>query len=159
MGKTRKTGKSLVLGMVLVVLLATAGLVFAAGNQAQEEGGIWQLWDLAPANLDTGNAERTQDGELNTEEQPEHLFLWEKNPDGWTIIEDGAWGRLVYFSEDNPNNEFAFSGYELDTGTEDNEQNNFLENAVEVSPGVFLSWRIAGYKWKTCKRVCFCSLC
>jgi hypothetical protein len=54
MEKKRKIGKSLVLGVVLVVLLATAGLVFAAGNQAQEEGALWQLWDLAPAKEDNG---------------------------------------------------------------------------------------------------------
>ena len=123
MEKTSKIGKSLVLSMVLVVLLATAGLVFAAGNQAQEEGALWQLWDLAPATQDVGNAP-VDEPQGNTEEQPEHLFLWQKCPEGepcpWVDSEElgAAWGRLVYFSADNPNDEFAFSGYKLDPNTE-----------------------------------------
>ena len=84
--------------------------------KSQEKGGIFQLWDITPAILDIVPT-RTYSGNINREGQPGHLFLYEKNPTNWEIVEDGAWGRLVYFGEDNPNNEFSFSGYGLEPET------------------------------------------
>jgi hypothetical protein len=102
MEKTRKIGKSLVTGVVLVVLLATAGLVFAAGNQAQEEEGIFQSWDTLGDAVMNGN----------TDGQAEHLWLYKKDPITWVpdMSEDATWGRLVYFNNENPNSESAPKG-------------------------------------------------
>ena len=51
-------------GLVLVIMLATAGIV-VAGNQAQEHRAMFRLSDVAPANLDKGEAVRTEAGSLN----------------------------------------------------------------------------------------------
>lgn len=42
-----------------------------------------------------------------------HLYLFEKNPSDWTIVEDGAWGKMT-FKPDN----FVFNGHGLEAGSE-----------------------------------------
>jgi len=41
-----------------------------------------------------------------------HLYLFEKDPATWEIVEDGAWGRLNY-ARTGPTFDFAFSGHGL----------------------------------------------
>lgn len=43
----------------------------------------------------------------------DYLYLYEKDPNDWTIVEDGAWGLLEY---DNEGSEFCydFDGYDLE---------------------------------------------
>lgn len=94
--------KLLVFSVIFGLLISTAGLVFAGnGLQAQEEGAMFQLWDLAPAILGYGNtvgtAERTQAGDTNREGQAEHLFLYPKDPENnWEPIYDAEFGRAIF---------------------------------------------------------------
>lgn len=46
-----------------------------------------------------------------------HLNLYEKNPDTWNIVEDGAWGKMTYNTE-GPTFDFVFNGHGLEAGTE-----------------------------------------
>jgi len=46
-----------------------------------------------------------------------HLMLFEKNPSGWTIVEDGAWGKLNY-NLAGPEFNYVFNGHGLDAGKE-----------------------------------------
>ena len=41
------------------------------------------------------------------------LYLVEKNPGDWTIVEDGAWGKLTY---NKGTGEFVFNGHLLEAG-------------------------------------------
>jgi len=41
-----------------------------------------------------------------------HLYLIEKNPSDWSIVSDGAWGKLTFNS-----NKFTFNGHNLVSGT------------------------------------------
>lgn len=45
----------------------------------------------------------------------QHVYLYEKDPSTWEIIEDGAWGKLTV--NDNKNM-FVFNGHNLEPGTE-----------------------------------------
>ena len=47
----------------------------------------------------------------------DHLYLYEKDPDTWEIVEDGAWGKMKYYPEDEEFN-FVFNGHGLE-GKED----------------------------------------
>jgi hypothetical protein len=42
-----------------------------------------------------------------------HLYLYEKNPADWTIVDGGAWGKLNYGTDN-----FVFDGHGLVAGTE-----------------------------------------
>lgn len=42
-----------------------------------------------------------------------HLYLYEKNPADWTIVDDGAWGKLNYDTDS-----FVFNGHGLTADTE-----------------------------------------
>ncbi len=44
-----------------------------------------------------------------------HLYLVEKNNTDWTVVEDGAWGKMKY-DLSGPEFEFVFNGHGLDTG-------------------------------------------
>ncbi|MFO8132781.1 MAG: hypothetical protein R6U10_02435 [Thermoplasmatota archaeon] len=44
-----------------------------------------------------------------------HLNLYEKNPDTWEIVEDGAWGKMTYNTE-GPTFNFVFNGHGLEAG-------------------------------------------
>lgn len=42
-----------------------------------------------------------------------HLYLNQKNPNGWVIIDDGAWGKLNYQAD-----KFVFNGHKLSPSEE-----------------------------------------
>lgn len=42
-----------------------------------------------------------------------HLYLYEKDPTTWTIVSDGAWGKMTY-----QDSKFVFNGHGLDAGVE-----------------------------------------
>ncbi len=44
-----------------------------------------------------------------------HLYLYEKNPDTWEIVEDGAWGKMKY-SHAAADFSFVFNGHGLEAG-------------------------------------------
>ena len=44
-----------------------------------------------------------------------HLYLYEKNPTDWTIVEGGAWGKMKY-NLSGPEFDFVFNGHELPIG-------------------------------------------
>lgn len=44
-----------------------------------------------------------------------HMYLFEKNPTTWNIVEDGAWGKMRYTVE-GPKFDFVFNGHGLETG-------------------------------------------
>jgi hypothetical protein len=44
-----------------------------------------------------------------------HLYLVEKDPNNWSIVEDGAWGKLKYNME-GPTFDFVFNGHGLELG-------------------------------------------
>ena len=44
-----------------------------------------------------------------------HLYLFEKDPSDWSIVEDGAWGKMKY-NRAGPTFDFVFNGHGLDTG-------------------------------------------
>ena len=46
-----------------------------------------------------------------------HLYLHEKNPDTWLIVEDGAWGKMKY-NLSGPEFDFVFNGHGLEIGLE-----------------------------------------
>ncbi len=58
-----------------------------------------------------------------------HLYLFEKNPDDWAVVEEGAWGKLNYkCSEDGLS--FVFNGHGLEPGA-----NYELMNYLDPWPG------------------------
>ena len=46
-----------------------------------------------------------------------HMYLYEKNPSDWSIVEDGAWGKMQYRLE-CPTFRFVFNGFYLEPNTE-----------------------------------------
>jgi len=44
-----------------------------------------------------------------------HLYLYEKNPADWSIVEDGAWGKMKY-NLSGCTVDFVFNGHELEAG-------------------------------------------
>lgn len=52
---------------------------------------------------------QAENGYTNRNNQAEHVYLTAKNPSGWSVIEDGAWGKLTY-KEDGS---FIFNGHGL----------------------------------------------
>lgn len=79
--------KSALLGVLVAALFVAAGTVFAAGQS---------------------NAA----GKSNTA----HLYLYEKNPADWTIVPDGAWGKMTYNLEGSEF-DFVFNGHDLEPNT------------------------------------------
>ena len=45
--------------------------------------------------------------------QANNVYLYEKNPADWTIVPDGAWGKLNYLPD-----QFVFNGHGLEAGVE-----------------------------------------
>lgn len=54
-----------------------------------------------------------QAGKSNTA----HLYLYEKDPDTWEIVEDGAWGKMKY-NLAGSTFDFVFNGHGLELGNE-----------------------------------------
>lgn len=46
-----------------------------------------------------------------------HLYLYQKDPDTWEIVEDGAWGKMKY-NLSGPTFNFVFNGHGLEPGLE-----------------------------------------
>jgi hypothetical protein len=46
-----------------------------------------------------------------------HLYLYEKDPATWDIVEDGAWGKMKYNLE-GPEFDFVFNGHGLELDTD-----------------------------------------
>jgi len=46
-----------------------------------------------------------------------HLYLYEKDPSDWTIVDDGAWGKMKYNLE-SPEFCLVFNGHALETDTD-----------------------------------------
>lgn len=46
-----------------------------------------------------------------------HLYFYEKNPETWGIVEDGAWGKMKY-NQYGPDFNFVFNGHRLEAGYE-----------------------------------------
>ncbi len=46
-----------------------------------------------------------------------HLYLYEKNPTDWTIVEGGAWGKMKY-NLSGTEFDFVFNGHELPLGVQ-----------------------------------------
>ena len=44
-----------------------------------------------------------------------HLYLWEKDNTDWTIVDDGAWGKMKY-NLSGESFDFVFNGHELEPG-------------------------------------------
>ena len=44
-----------------------------------------------------------------------HLYLYEKDPADWNIVEDGAWGKMKY-NLSGSTFDFVFNGHELEVG-------------------------------------------
>ena len=53
------------------------------------------------------------DNGLNDNGKASQLYLFEKNPSDWSIVDDGAWGKMMYKSDS-----FVFNGHGLEAGEE-----------------------------------------
>ena len=82
--------------LALAILLATVPAVVLAGGPDKGAKGI------------KGQAGRSNVG---------FVELWEKNPDTWEIVEDGAWAKLKYNLE-GETFDFVFNGHGLEANTE-----------------------------------------
>jgi hypothetical protein len=52
---------------------------------------------------------------LNSKGKAEHLYLLQKDPADWTIVENGAWGKLTYLAGSG---KFIFNGHNLTPGAD-----------------------------------------
>ena len=84
--------KIIIFSVILGMMVATAGVV-VAGNQTQTQT-------------------QAENG-LSHREKVSQLYLYEKDPATWEIVEDGAWGKMMY-SE----NAFVFNGHGLEAGVD-----------------------------------------
>ena len=46
-----------------------------------------------------------------------HLYLYEKDPDTWQIVDDGAWGKMKY-NLSGATFDFVFNGHGLEVGSD-----------------------------------------
>ena len=60
-----------------------------------------------------GNVPNGQAGKSNVA----HLYLFEKDPSTWEIVENGSWGKMKYNLE-GPDFNFVFNGHGLENGSE-----------------------------------------
>lgn len=81
-----------ILPLVVILLLVTAGTAFA-----DEPEGI--------------GARCGQAGKSNIG----HLYLYEKNPDTWDIVEEPSWGKMKY-NLSGDEFKFVFNGHDLEPG-------------------------------------------
>ena len=80
--------------LMVAVLIATMILTISVAVYAKKEGA-------------------GQSGKSNTG----HLYLREKDPTTWEIVEDGAWGKMTY-NLSGPEFDFVFNGHGLNPGEE-----------------------------------------
>ena len=62
-----------------------------------------------------GGAIAKKHNKTNIKSNKGQLYLFEKNPETWNIVEKGAWGKLRY-SLSGSNFEFSFNGHRLVSG-------------------------------------------
>ena len=62
---------------------------------------------------------------LNKGNGAKHLYLYEKDPETWEIVEDGAWGKITYIPKKD---KFIFNGHGLEPGG--------LYDLINYAPGV-----------------------
>jgi len=67
-----------------------------------------------------------------------HLYLFEKDPVEWTVVEDGAWGKMNYRCNEDGFS-FVFNGHGLEPGAEYE-----LMNYVDPWPGTGSALLAAG---------------
>jgi len=92
--------KKLLSGIVSFALLASllaVSMVFAKVDMVNRGGG----------------KHKDQAGKSNTA----HLYLYEKDPSSWNIVEDGAWGKMKY-NLAGSTFDFVFNGHGLELGYE-----------------------------------------
>ena len=46
-----------------------------------------------------------------------HLYLYEKNPSDWTIVDSGSWGKMTY-NQSGPVFDYIFNGHKLEPNTD-----------------------------------------
>ncbi len=92
-------------------------------------------------------------------QRPGHVYLVEKNPDDWTIVEGGAWGVLNYKASGKfvfngkglePNTDYTLIEYpkpqdtwpwpvnEMASGTSNGKGNINLEGNFDIEPGDYI---------------------
>jgi hypothetical protein len=71
---------------------------------------------LSLAALATGAAAAGPNGQAG-KSNVGHLYLFEKDPVGWSIIDDGAWGKMNYRIA-APKFRFVFNGHGLEPATD-----------------------------------------
>lgn len=54
--------------------------------------------------------------EVYAKTETDHIYLYQKNPSDWTIVEGGAWGKLTYRIKGDAF-EFVFNGHKLQPNT------------------------------------------
>jgi hypothetical protein len=63
---------------------------------------------------------------LNKGNGAKHLYLYEKDPETWEIVEDGAWGKITYIPKKD---KFIFNGHGL-------EEDGVSYDLINYAPGV-----------------------
>ena len=82
--------------LILTIAVFTLILSLVAGSAVM----------AAPPARDNGQAGRSNVA---------HLYLYEKNPSTWEIVEDGAWGKMKY-NLSGSTFDFVFNGHDLEAG-------------------------------------------
>ena len=90
--------KTLPVFALMLALVATMGVAVAKNENGSKNKNQKQ--------------EQAQSENENTNGHAEHLYLYEKDSSNWSIIEDGAWGKMTY-KEDK----FVFNGHSLEAST------------------------------------------
>jgi len=75
--------------------------------------GIAAFFILAAIVAPVWGLSSSPDKGLNGKGKAEHLYLFEKDPGTWMIVEDGAWGKMTYLSDKGT---FCFNGHNLTYG-------------------------------------------
>ena len=91
----KKPLSTVVISAALASLL-TVSVVLAKFNMGEHGGGKY----------------KTQAGQSDTA----HLYLFEKDPDGWNIVKRGAWGKMR-FNFSGSTFDFVFNGHGLESNT------------------------------------------
>ena len=105
--------KSLIIFGLLALVLATTVTVYAVENSTW--GKIKSMFDGNPNTLAKPAYKDPDPQGPAGNSQVEHLYLYEKNPSDWSIIEDGAWGKMTFKKDKNT---FVLNGHGLEPNTE-----------------------------------------
>ena len=69
---------------------------------------------------------------LNKGNGAKHLYLYEKDPETWEIVENGSWGKITYIPK---HEKFIFNGHRLEPGV--------AYDLINYAPGV--DWSMEPY--------------